>query len=211
MIRRFVAISSLLTLTSTAAVSLAQPRPQGELALGVDRVFGYSYSSTSYDDTDVERTSSEFSILGGRRAQSNFNAPRASIDYFVADGVSIGGSLVYASSTETLDIGGTEAEEDSSMLGLAPRVGYATMLSRGFGIWPRGGITFISGEEANVDVSAVALSLEFPLLLAPSDYLAITLGPTLDYALTASAEAAGQDTDLSLTDFGIMAGLVGFL
>ncbi len=194
-----------------ATVSSAQPRPQGELALSAERLFGYNHSSTSYDDADTEVTISEFSLLGGRGSASNFNFPRAGVDYFVTDGLSIGGSLVFVQVSTTLDSGGDESDSDASALGLAPRIGYATMFSDHFGIWPRGGLMYFSSERDDIDISGWVFEAEFPLLLAPSNSVAITVGPTLDYALSASAEAGDQEADLSLVDLGLMVGLVGFI
>src|SRR5690606_35934181 len=121
--------------------------------------------------------------------------------------------LIYASTSMETDSGVASSEESITVLGFAPRAGYATMFSEHVGIWPRGGITYmkVDYDESELEMSGFALSLAVPFLLAPSESVAILLGPTLDYALSASAEVGGQATDFGIFGFGIQAGLAGFI
>jgi hypothetical protein len=213
-----------------SANAWAQPREQGELAVSAERLMGFSRSSeTSEGDYGKSTsTSTNISLLSAPLSGffSAYSVPRIGFDYFVAEGVSIGGSFSYAHvgfTSEDEPTDGPSSESDSSfdMVMLVPRVGYAYMFSDHVGIWPRAGVTYMRAwTEFNDDDSStgstLALSVEAPFLFAPTDNIAITFGPTLDYGLTDSSESTvdglttEDDDDEPPTEFGVQAGLTVF-
>src|SRR6185503_15220765 len=70
----------------------------------------------------------------GGVASGVYQAPRIGFDYFIINGLSLGGSFTIVSIS-------TDAGSGTDIL-FAPRVGYAYMFSDMFGIWPRGGFSY---------------------------------------------------------------------
>jgi hypothetical protein len=85
------------------------------------------------------------------------------------------------------------------------------------GIWPRGGITFLTSSFSDDDddgesgYDALALSIEAPLVIAPVPHAAILFGPTLDLGLSGERSQTSQgmeaSVDRSATDIGVQAGI----
>jgi hypothetical protein len=197
---------------------------QGQLAISADRLFGYAQTETTLeaDDSDVEATTKEsgFNLLvnGG---ESLFSTARVGFDYFIVDNVSIGGALGYANVSNEVEIDAgqfsTDGEAESSGFVLAPRVGYAAMFTDRVGLWPRGGITYVhivnendANEEATTNITA--FTVEVPVVLLPAPGFAFTVGPTLDIGLAGGFdnEATDAEGDVSVTAFGVQAGILGY-
>nr|HMR07559.1 outer membrane beta-barrel protein [Polyangiaceae bacterium] len=152
---------------------------------------------------------------------SPFIAPRIGFDYFVVNNVSVGGSVTYISDSSSGDRTQGNQQQDlpdqkTNTFLVAPRAGYALMFSDTFGLWPRGGITYVSSK-AEVDDnetsgSMLALSVEGNLVITPVPHAGFLIGPTLDFPILGSGEQkAGQNTtDLDtfkVTTFGLQAGI----
>jgi hypothetical protein len=224
---RLIAVVGILAANSGQAA--AAPGEGGQLALSAERLTGFTHTTqTNEDDTGKTTTSyNYFHFLGLPLGLFTFyNSPRIGLDYFVTDGVSLCGHLTYARvgySFENEPDMGPRSESDGSlnMWSLGPRGGYAAMFTDGVGIWPRGGSTYIATSSSDDDgdessASYLALSIEAPLLFLPVNNVAITVGPTIDYGLSASSEY--EDVDGSTIDededpthaLGIEAGLTVF-
>jgi hypothetical protein len=142
-----------------------------------------------------------------------FSTPRIGIDYFVAESVSVGGSVGFAT-TSWDDEGGDESSATTFLLAL--RAGYWIPLNTSFAFWPRGGLTIISssqGDEDENDVSTTlpALSLEAPLMISLGPAF-LELAAALDVSLGGSGETrqAGDvdgEFDVSVFELGLHAGL----
>lgn len=226
----FIGLVAVGVLTSGQA--FANPGEKGQLAVGAERMMGYSRSSQSSEDDSGEstRTYSNFSFLGRPFAGlgTPYGTPRIGVDYFPIDGLSVGGSLVYmrlGSSYEQEPSMGpsTESSSSTNIWLFAPRVGYALMFNDSVGIWPRGGVTYLNmsshddDDDSESSGSMLALSVEAPFLFAPRDNIAITAGPTIDYGLSTSSEytdsegnTTEDDTENPAHEFGIQAGLTVF-
>jgi hypothetical protein len=202
-----------------ASAAWAAPGEAGSFALSIDRAMGIVSTSQTFEpdgggpDVDTDTLEVGFLLSG----QSPFSTSRVAFDVFPIDGLSLGGSVGYLSTTVEDDAGGETT--DSAFL-FGPRVGYLVMFSDLFGIWPRGGFTYLMGEfedttiaglDVDTEYGLFALTAEVPIVLAPAEGFAILLGPTLDLSLTGSAEATSAlgsaDGDLSVVAFGLQAGL----
>ena len=222
--------SSLLVLVFVAGQAAAQPQPgeSGTLALGVDRLFGFHYATETQEAAGVETSDSVTSIalLGKAAILSIAEYPRLSADYFVDPGISLGGSLMYASYSPDSD--GATLDTSAGIFVVSARVGYATMFNENVGLWPRIGLTYghmstsVKGTnsaggslDAESSGSQLLLDLEAMLIVSPAPHVGFTLGPTFDYELSRSAETDGEDTlegvSTSFTDFGLQAGFVAWL
>jgi hypothetical protein len=96
------------------------------------------------------------------------------------------------------------------------------MFKDAIGIWPRGGLTYVSGGSEQDDgdefsSSQLALTLEVPFVFVPVPHVAFTAGPTLDLGLSGSIEndpaapnANTTENDFKVTDFGLQVGMCAY-
>lgn len=212
--------------------AFADPGEEGQLALGAERLMGFSHSRHSSEDDFGKRSSTynNLTLLANPMAGfiTAYSIPRVAFDYFPTQGFSVGGAISYTRVGVSSEVEPTmgESTDSSSTLSLfmfSPRVGYAAMFNDSVGIWPRAGITYLKTSTSDDDdgsesqASALALSIEAPLLFTPVENVAITLGPTIDYGLSASGEDTDsegnttEDDDNPAHEFGVQAGIVVFL
>lgn len=197
-----------------------------QFVFGVDRVFGAYFDRTSIsvdDDNESSVSETRVGLVGSPGSNVFTNQPRLSLDYFVMEGLSVGGSATYAFSSgkRTTKAGSVETSADlpeSSGFLLAPRVGYAIQFDETFALWPRGGLSLFFGstttsevvggqvQRQDASVTYVDLTVEAPLTISPSDNVAFLVGPYLDLPLHGKIE----DTSAKAWGFGLTAGFVGY-
>jgi hypothetical protein len=221
----------------SASSAWAQERfgKAGQFAIAGERLFGFAHHSfTTTRDVpggEVETTQSGTTInllgqgLGFPTLQSVLQTPRVGFDYFIIDGLSLGGSLMFSTTSaeqevEDADGDQRESEVTYNSFAIAPRIGYALMFNDTIGIWPRGGPTFIGGsieddDEDETSISMFALSVEAPLVITPVPHAAFLVGPSLDFAFsgtqTVDPSEPNQDeveSDIKATEIGIQAGIL---
>jgi hypothetical protein len=206
---------------------------KGQFVISGERLFGLVLTSSSTTQTvnNVERKTTRsytmFNLLMNPTSPTTYAIPRIGFDYLPIDGLTVGGSLGFSTASGEVkqEANGTSQTEDTgsaSAFLLAPRAGYAFMFSPLFGIWPRGGITFLhaSGEDDDgypkTSLNRLALTMEVPFVFTPVPHVGFTFAPTLDLGLTGSDKVTTVDNDnvettveadAVATDFGIQAGL----
>lgn len=229
-----------------AAFGLALAPPAGAQEFGkahgfviaAERVMGFTSTKTETEgsietgalstDYESETTHSHFDFLAKGDVSDPFVAPRLAFDFFVIDGLSVGGALGYSSDDRDGDetIGNTNRDvvaEESSGVIVAPRVGYAVMFTPVVGIWPRGGLSYWTSKQeldqpgnqpdTEANASGLSLSAEVMLVIAPVPHGAFLVGPTLDLPVTSSGDAdLGGNTNadfdkVDVTTLGIQAGV----
>jgi hypothetical protein len=181
----------------------AQAAGPGSWSLGVERLFGFSRATSEVQVGNVTVATSStsvnlFSALSGRLG---YSTPRLALDYLAASGLSVGGGLGYGSRSRA---GG---EDESTWLFLA-RIGYFALPGENFGIWPRAGLTHLSGAlGAAEDESVTALTLEVPLVfLILGRRAGLTFTPHADIGI-ASSGPGEDDIDRKLTELGFQFGI----
>lgn len=236
--RALLASAAGLTLAATANVARAEPQPtpptpafgtQGQLVL--DRLLGLSLTSVGM----TSRSGLLFvptGWLNGWHAKSKESEGGAeftmesttfsfapSIDYFVTDRVSVGGSVVGAWSHRVInaapDVGYDDDAKDR-YLSFTPRVGFTWPLSEDITFWPRvgAGVTrgyssYIDHEETSWEWSADAEAL---FAVRASKSLFFSLGPALTVQKFRVNDDTSGDTvrDVSLLG-GFVKGTVGLV
>jgi len=228
-----------LVVAALAPGALAQERfaTAGRFAIGAERVFGYASTNTKVETEfqpgnvkyESDKTRTQLDFLARGNVDNPFVAPRIGFDYFVIDGLSIGGALAYYSSEHDGDetLGNNSADidkETDSGWAIAPRVGYCFMFNDMVGIWPRGGFTYAAGKEetdpANppnapddkLEASVLDLTLEGMLVITPVPHAGFMVGPTLELPLSGSGETDqgnnSQDIDeIRVTTIALQAGV----
>lgn len=197
-----------------------------QFVFGVDRVMGVSWDrATISPDVGGEITQKATTVaLFGSAAGGDVpttNIPRLALDFFVTEGISIGGSFIFISkSGESETDAGSSDLDSNTTWAIHPRVGYAYPFDETLSIWPRAGITYFSsstelaaGGEANA--SGFDLTGEVMLGISPMSHFAILVGPYLDLGLSGTVEnvpATGPSTesDATLTSFGLAVSVVGY-
>lgn len=124
------------------------------------------------------------------------------VDYFVIDGLSIGGfvSMDYT----------TVGDWDSTEFGIGPRVGYNIDMSDLVSVWPKAGLSFRSRSqsqqrtqgdrtlEVSTSNSGVALNLFAPIMFHPATHFFAGFGPFLDVDLSGDNKATSFGGRLTL-------------
>lgn len=155
----------------------------GEISVALERVIGIHHQSWDVGDQDGSNT---VIGIGWSRPATPLHVPRAALDGFIIDQLSLGGSIAFFS---------ISGSEDADGVLFAPRVGYAIPLSRVFTFWPRGGFSYWDIEEG----SQLSLSAEAMFVATVRPGWGILFGPTLDLGLSGKR----GDTDYSDTSFAL--------
>jgi Outer membrane protein beta-barrel domain len=197
--------AALLTLCAASSAHAQELGQAGNLALSIERVFGFYVDNQTVDlgPVDAEADYTDLS-LGWNHPPSPLTAPRLGVDYFLNENLTLGGSFGVFSLNEDTAAGGT----DVTGILFAARMGYALRLGHSFSFWPRGGFTYtnINADVNAADRNLLALTLEGMFTMSPADGWAVLAGPIIDIGITGEA----ADNDLSETCFGVMFGLLGY-
>lgn len=251
-VRYAAALSMLLVVDGERAwADESAPRrfgDRGQLVITADRLVplvGYTTRSITASDGDTTTTVTDsgasLALLVGH--EPSFGAmhtiPRVAVDYTFLRGLTLGASFVVA-----FGIDGTHTEDrapkagpravrentlpGATLLGFAPRFGYALALSKDLTFWPRAGVAFSSmasqrEETSNLGVTSTAtvrdtlfsLDLDPQLVWTPLPHVLVHVGPTANIPLTGAHETAFEQgpevkersDDLTIFHFGISAGL----
>lgn len=122
-------------------------------------------------------------------------------DYFIIDGVSLGGELTFgsfdATSTTTTTVGpvsnATTIDTSGSLFGIAPRVGFDFAFNQSFSIWVRAGFGYnhasstVAGQTGSISSSSFAVGLDASLLWHPHPRFFLGVGPGVSRDLSASS------------------------
>ena len=188
-------VQGLLAAVAFGAVSLGAageaaaitPVPQGTFKVAAERMAGVSLTFGGGGDPLFGT-----GLLWGNPAPLQF--PRVGLDYFVIDGLSIGGSAgiqVLAGNGGSVFVGG-----------ILPRVGYAFALSPSIDFWPRGGIGFI-GQDGGGGFGGGGtygvLFLEAPFIWNITPDVGLAFGPALDVNLDAGQTTLGGNAGIVVT------------
>ncbi|MDD9937622.1 MAG: hypothetical protein OXT09_28675 [Myxococcales bacterium] len=232
-----VCLSLGMAVLATSAPAAAQKSMgrDGTFVLGVERVFGFVTSTTSSEATvlgqDQERdaTTTGVTLLASAGVPSAHVAPRLAFDYFLATNISIGAALGYGTgggevettvSTPGGSASSTDDQPDQSLFMFHARGGYFLPFGGSFGFWPKLGFSYFTIESGDgsgeVSVDGFALNLDAALVIELAPHFGLSLAGLADIGLGGEAEldlpgGGSTDADTTVTDFGLMAGIYGYL
>jgi hypothetical protein len=161
----FGAAALLGSLFLTTEASAVQPVRQGTIVVAAERLvssnFAFGQGPTGW-----------YNQFFGAPAVTPFGSPRLGADYFIIDGLSLGGHVGFG-----LYAGGGNAQ---GYLALLSRVGYAFSLTRTLDFWPRvgAGLVVYPG-----DTTTGVITMEGMFLYNFNKMLALEFGPALDVPL----------------------------
>lgn len=156
-------------LFSTATAEAQEFYRAGQISIAAERLFGIHYLHSEVDTPDPGSNihNSTTVGLGWYGPVTPLHVPRAAIDGFIIDRLSLGGSIGFFTRAGDADTDGVL---------FSPRVGYAVPISRVFTFWPRGGFTYIG-----VDNGALfGLSAEAMFVATIRPDWSVLFGPTMD-------------------------------
>ncbi len=200
------------SLGSSSAASAQTLGKKLDVVFSGDRLFGVTFSREATErigqrDTILDTSRVSFG-WGGRSVLSPYEIPRAALDVFVAEQLSIGGSLGFASVSSDRDDGKERADYDSFIF--APRVGYIWGLSDVFSFWLRGGISYHSNTGGHEN--GLGLTVEPTFVLMPAEHFGIVFGPTLDLDFVGGFDAGPNRVDRHHRTLGLLqVGILGWL
>lgn len=191
-----VAFAAVFAFAGTAAAE--DLGGEGQIAISSDLQLSFTSTSQSLPDSAPEGTPDPDSTT------TIVVAP--ALDYFVAESISIGGQVFYASTSM--------GDASSSGFGIGPRVGYAIPIGEGLAFWPKLGIAYTSssydsGVEGSEKQSGTTMSLEVfaPFAIQPAEHFFVGIGPMLSMDLSNKVE--DEDAGKSTT-FGVMTQVGGY-
>ncbi len=199
----------------TSGLASADIGEEGTFAIGFERLFGFYQTNAEIEDNDFGITRFSFLYTGAPR-QTPYSRPRAGVDYFIIDNLSVGGGAGFYMWSDEDDDNNDDNDRSGTGFLFAPRVGYFFNAMDGFGIWPRGGFTFVSDRDENGNgdgdtSTASALSFQIPFIIVVADPVAINLELDLDMGLGGEIDRDNQpDLDQKYDEYGVHFGVVGF-
>lgn len=162
-------VSTFAGLAALAGVSLTQnaearPMPKGTFTLSAERLTGLSVAIPNGG-------SAQFGVnLVFANVQNPAQFPRIAADYFVIDGLSLGGSAGISYLGNPSDFG---------FWGIMPRVGYAFGLSSAIDFWPR--LTLgVGGTMGGGPQTYGILDLEAAFIWKVTPNFGVEFGPNFD-------------------------------
>lgn len=146
--------------------------------------------------------------------------PRIGTDVILPFGFTAGASLGYlsvAGSREDRQPGSAPATTpfpDGHAFFVSPRVGWIHSLTNWLGIWPRGGMTYVTlGDSQGADhtnVHYLTVTLDPSVVFVPFSHVAVVIGPIFDIGVGGGGETvangSAQDLDASFSNLGASVG-----
>ncbi len=207
--------------------------------LGAERLMGLfaERQSRTIEQGNISEKTSEHSTSVGVLALDGdtvSSVPRIAFDAFLTPMVSVGGSFIYTSVSESQVFsaeGNSQDQNDDlggrSFLALNPRAGVRLPLSDRWGVWPRAGLLLASLRQHQItdqaartkretSWSTLSFTLDAMFYARPLEHVVLMGGPFLDLgALWGSYTAKTDgDTDLDgdarLSAYGVCFGMGAF-
>jgi hypothetical protein len=202
---------------SSSTTALADDLEQGTWALGVERLYGITYTSETVKAPggDVKTSALNYSLFSNPASSQRtvYSSPRLVADYLITDSWSAGlGAGIVGGSTSTKSDAGEQ--DGPGVLGVvvAPRAGYLLAQNSWFAFWPKAGFTFTtaSAKTDNAQASQYrgALSVEASMLLLPGEHVLLSFTPTFDWGLLgANSAGTGDNIRATALELGFQGGL----
>jgi len=183
----FVAFAAVVGFAGTASAQEALGA-EGQIAISSDLQLEFSQTKSKPPEGDEPDPVTTIVI-------------QPALDYFVAESISVGGSLGYVSQSQ--------GDVKSSGIGVGVRVGYALPINEMLSFWPKVGIGYRTlsysmdnGQGGTADVSGNKMALEIfaPVTISPAEHFFIGIGPgfSMDLSSKVEGEDANKDTTMGL-------------
>ncbi len=201
------------TTTTTATATAAAPAAaSGEKEFGNAGVINFAAATR----LDIAFTS--IKPPQGDSASASHIGIQPSIDYFVADNISVGALL--GIDLNSSKAAGASDSDSSTKISVGPRVGYNIWITPGsLSLWPLLGFTFAtesskSGGKDGPTFTTMAVQAFVPLVIHPVKHFHLAVGPFMSLDVSSKAKAAGGGDSVDgnkATTFGLMGEIAGWL
>ena len=241
-VKAVLVLSVLFTLAMTSRAALAQEgsRPGVRGTLAIDTISGFRATAISAGGTTGFAYAGPIGFMHQNYSEDPYNAQGTqttvstntfwlapSADFFVIDGLSVGGLIEVNSTSGSVEqkdnIGRTVSVDlpTTTNFTLLPRVGYLFALSDKWGIWPRGGIGYASRQgvteagttgQVKTTSSGVLTDIDVGFIWRPIAPVFFRLGPEVSFTLGASHSQTNPNgvsvsANSGLFAFGILGGV----
>jgi hypothetical protein len=163
--------------------------PAPRARFGNQGVFAFS------NDMDLSFVGHTTSPPGGGDSSSGWTLSlKPSLDYFVIQGLSIGGFVewTHTNSSSPSSTGGSSTTLNGDTFGIGPRVGYNIPIVDAVSWWPLVSAIYSSTSFSdNTSRNAFTLGIYAPFLYHPVSHFFMGLGPVLATDVSANASAGG--------------------
>jgi hypothetical protein len=171
------AVAALAVLPRAALADEAAPFPdRAHVAVVLDNLAGFVNTNTSYPNSNTPRQDNGSNVFGWFPATP---VARFGVHGFFG-GLTLGGGILYSHQDFELGLGSLGNDRSgTTLLGVAPRVGYAVAIGPTTALWLRGGFTYVSSSDSNDNGGSWQFSPggEVYLVYAPVPHFGLTLGP----------------------------------
>jgi hypothetical protein len=217
---------------------------RGQFIFGIERVTGLFFDAQTITYTDDETNqehehtfnATTFGLLGVDSGSPSM-LPRFALDYVVASGFTVGGSVVLSTRSLSLEGEGGQppgapysASADGLTLFGGFRLGFAYPFDNTFAVWPRAGLSYASSTTKATGTHPTTaelgtfeyrarfgnLNLELLGALSPIKHIVLLAGPYVDVGLGGGYDvfdSAGTQVDkrnANLMSFGLLVHAAGY-
>jgi hypothetical protein len=217
-------VVGLITVAGSASAQYPYPQPPPPPPPQQQPAYGYGYAPPApryvehfggpgtfavSNDANVSVIGSSVSDNGGSSWTLTL-APAA--DYFVMQGLSVGGQIAYIHTSESsgtgANPGATSTTVSTNSFGIGPRVGYNIPITDTISFWPKLGLVFTDtsvGGNPGGSGNTFDLVIFAPFLIHPAQHFFLGLGPYFQTDLTASESVNGvsQQNVPKTTSYGL--------
>jgi hypothetical protein len=165
------ALLGAVTFVAPREAKALRTTPKGSMALAAERLSGLSLAFPPVGN-----------VYFSTHVLTAFNTgplqdPRIGFDYFVIDGLSIGGNAGF----------GYNGGNDQIHWLIEPRVGYRFGLSETWDLWPRLGVGILGAGGAGADYTSGLITIEAPFVWKVHPALGVELTPAFDVPLASGS------------------------
>jgi hypothetical protein len=197
-----------------SASASASAAPAAAPAAGGEKEFGNPGTINVGAATALDFTSSSIKPPSGDSTSNTHFGLEANVSYFVAEGISVGGDVLFAYD-KPKDVDAT------TTWGIGPIVGYNLWLTPGqLSLWPQVELLYKSSS-TNITVGTTSTSATetvmnvgvwVPLLIHPVKHFHFGIGPYFSTDVSSKVSVSGNSADGNkTTNFGIKAEIAGWL
>jgi hypothetical protein len=209
--KKIIAVAVCTGMLGASSVAMAQ-----EKAGGGEKEFGNPGVLAIGGDTTGNFGFTQHSPPGGAKSTNNLDFSLApNVQYFVAEGISVGGTLLF-------DWNKPSTGDATTTFGIGPTVGYNLWLSPGsLSLWPQATFLFktesgptgaVAPAPTSGSITLMNVGVFVPLLIHPVSHFHFGVGPYFNIDLSSKASAGGASADLPKDmNVGIMFEVAGWL
>jgi hypothetical protein len=196
--RLFISAGTIALATAIGTPALADETATlgGPLQLAVSNDMQLGVQGQSYSAPNGQTSPGSTTVV----------ALEPAADFFVIQGLSVGGQLIYLHLSTSSSVPGASGVSADGF-GIVPRVGYNLALGDTFSIWPKVFFEYLTTSSGNGggNSNSVSIGAFVPFLVHPAKHFFLGLGPNVETELSNTLSVNGHGADaVKTTRYGLM-------